>query len=57
MAEDVLLTSLPAEVIELILESKNLTIQDAVNVAKSCKFLHRIVLDSNKLWKAKFFQR
>lgn len=57
MAEDVLITFMPNEVIELILENEELTIQDTVNFALSCKHLQRIVLGSNKLWRTKFFMR
>ncbi|XP_058797547.1 F-box only protein 21-like isoform X2 [Phymastichus coffea] len=57
MAEDVLITFMPNEVIELIMENDELSIQDTVNFSLSCKHLHRIVFGSNKLWRTKFFMR
>ncbi|XP_001601019.1 F-box only protein 21 [Nasonia vitripennis] len=57
MAADVLITCLPDEVTELILEHPQLSMSDVLSVAFSCKHLHRVVLASGKLWRAKFFQR
>uniref|UniRef100_A0A1B6E1X2 Hemimethylated DNA-binding domain-containing protein n=1 Tax=Clastoptera arizonana TaxID=38151 RepID=A0A1B6E1X2_9HEMI len=56
MAEDVLIIYFPNEVLEHILEDKNLFHNDIYNFGLTCsKF--RKVLDSNKLWKTKFQQR
>lgn len=57
MAEDVLITCLPDEVTELILEDPQLSMNDVLSLALSCKHLHRVVLASGKLWRTKFFQR
>ncbi|XP_015606754.1 F-box only protein 21 [Cephus cinctus] len=57
MAADVLITFLPGEVIEYILEDANICIPDVVRFALTCKQLHRVVTTSNKLWRTKFFQR
>lgn len=57
MEQDVLITFLPNEVIEVILENENLSFVDVVNFARTCKHLHRTVFFSNKLWRIKFFQR
>ncbi|KAJ8684303.1 hypothetical protein QAD02_020095 [Eretmocerus hayati] len=57
MAEDVLITFLPDEVTELILENKQLEIRDVLNFALTCKHLHKTVLSSNKLWRKKLYQR
>lgn len=57
MAEDVLITCLPDEVTELILENSQLTIRDVSRFGLTCRHLQRTVFASNKLWRAKFFQR
>ncbi|XP_012142186.1 F-box only protein 21 isoform X2 [Megachile rotundata] len=51
------MTSLPEEIVVYILEDKRLNFLDVINFSLSCKHLHKIVNDSNKLWKNKFFQR
>lgn len=56
MASDVM-TSLPEEIVVYILEDKQLNFLDMINFSLSCKHFYKIVNDSNKLWKNKFFQR
>ena len=51
------ITSFPEEIIVYILEDKRLNFCDVVNFSSTCKHLYKIVNDSNKLWKTKFFQR
>ena len=55
--QEVPIKYLPHEVLELILEDPDLSIETVLNLALSCKHLYRVVRTSNKLWKTKFFQR
>ncbi|XP_015124343.1 F-box only protein 21 isoform X1 [Diachasma alloeum] len=57
MAPDVLMSFLPCEVIDYILESNNIKIKDVINFGMTCKHMYRSVTNSNKLWRTKFFQR
>ncbi|KAK0090464.1 hypothetical protein PV325_000128 [Microctonus aethiopoides] len=57
MAADVLITFLPCEIIEYMLENDNLEISDILNFRLTCKYLNQAVITSNKLWRRKFFQR
>lgn len=52
-----MMTSLPNEIIDIILVNPNLSMKDVANLAFSCKHLYGIVMSSNNVWKAKFFQR
>lgn len=57
MAADVLITFLPCEIIEYMLENDNLEISDILNFRLTCKYLNQAVITSNKLWRRKLFQR
>ena len=57
MSEDDLVSFLPNEIIELILENKTLSIRDVAKFALTSKHFLRTVFESNRLWKTKFFQR
>nr|XP_050868996.1 F-box only protein 21-like isoform X2 [Vespula vulgaris] len=56
MATDVI-TLIPGEIIECILENPNITFLDIIRFSMSCKHLYRTVKSNNKLWKVKYFQR
>ncbi|XP_017752316.1 PREDICTED: F-box only protein 21-like [Eufriesea mexicana] len=56
MASDAIIL-LPAEIIVCILEDKSLDFSDVANFSLTCRSLYKIVNESNKLWKIKFFQR
>ncbi|XP_046622269.1 F-box only protein 21-like isoform X2 [Neodiprion virginianus] len=57
MVSEALITSLPHEVIEYMLERENVKMTDIINLALTCRHLYIIITGSNKLWRAKFFQR
>lgn len=57
MAADVLIKFLPCEVIEYILINDNLTIKDIIYFSQTCKQLFKTVINSNKIWRTKFFKR
>ncbi|KAK1133940.1 hypothetical protein K0M31_011727 [Melipona bicolor] len=56
MASDTIIV-LPGEIIVYILEDKRLSLADIVHFSLACKSLYKIVNESNKLWKTKFFKR
>ncbi|XP_015440165.1 PREDICTED: F-box only protein 21-like [Dufourea novaeangliae] len=56
MANDAM-NSLPSEIVVCILEDKRLGFFDVINLGSTCRNLHRIVNNNNKLWRTKFFQR
>jgi len=49
------ITSLPDEVIVIILENNNISIEDIVNFSATCKQFRQI--EDNKLWETKYYQR
>ncbi|XP_012255244.2 F-box only protein 21-like [Athalia rosae] len=51
------ITSLPAEVIEYLLEDDQVEMTDIINLALTCRQLYMLITGSNKLWREKFFQR
>ncbi|XP_043281812.1 F-box only protein 21-like [Venturia canescens] len=57
ITSDVLVNSLPCEVLDQILENEDLQITDVVNFSLTCKHLYWTVSESNKLWRTKFLQR
>lgn len=57
MTDEVLITFLPNEIIELILENDFITIKDTVNFALSNKHFYKTVFESNKIWRIKLFQK
>ena len=57
MSDDVLITFLPNEIIELILENDFISVEDTVNFALSNKQFYKTVFESNKIWRVKLFQR
>ncbi|XP_072764355.1 uncharacterized protein [Anoplolepis gracilipes] len=50
------ITSLPAEVIEIILGDENVSIEDVLSFSSTCKRFQEIRL-TNKFWATKFYQR
>ncbi|XP_035717515.1 F-box only protein 21-like [Vespa mandarinia] len=52
-----IITLLPGEIIEYILEDPNITFLDIVRFSITCKHFYQIVKDNNKLWRVKYFQR
>jgi len=50
------ITSLPDEVIDIILEDEYISIKDAVNFKSTCKQFHEMI-HSTKFWEEKFYQR
>ncbi|XP_076290805.1 F-box only protein 21 [Lasioglossum baleicum] len=48
---------LPSEIIVRILEDKQLGFSDVINLASTCKSLHKIIDNDNILWRTKYFQR
>lgn len=57
MASDVLVSYLPNEVLEYILESDIISATDVCNFGSTCTKFKNLVSSSNKLWKTKFLQR
>jgi hypothetical protein len=57
MASDVLISYLPNEVLEYILESDIISVADVCNFGSTCTKFRSLVSGSNKLWKTKFLQR
>jgi hypothetical protein len=57
MASDVLISYLPNEVLEYILESDIISAADVCNFGSTCTKFRNVVSSSNKLWKTKFLQR
>lgn len=57
MVSEASITLLPDEVIEYMLEDENVNMTDIVNLALTCRHLYVTITGSNKLWRAKFFQR
>jgi hypothetical protein len=57
MASDALISYLPNELIEHILESEIISARDVCNFGSTCIKFRSLVNSSNKLWKMKFFQR
>ncbi|PSN50252.1 F-box only protein 21 [Blattella germanica] len=57
MASDVLITFLPNEILEYILQTDSLTAVDVCNFGSTCSKFRIITTNSNKLWKTKFEQR
>jgi len=51
-----MITHLPDEIIAAILENKNISVEDIVNLKSMCKKLQHLTF-STKFWKKKFFQR
>lgn len=52
------IVNLPREIIEIILQDKQISIEDVQNFGSSCKRFNIFTSDrSNKLWQRKFFQR
>ncbi|XP_069673301.1 F-box only protein 21-like isoform X2 [Periplaneta americana] len=56
MASDVLISYLPNEILEYILESDVLMPKDVCNFGSTCSKFRNLVNTSNKLWKTKFQQ-
>lgn len=56
MAANVM-TLMPGEIIECILEDPNITFSDIAKFSMTCKHLYRTVQNNNKLWRIKYFQR
>lgn len=52
-----MINQLPDEIIEHILAYNHLEFVDVIRVGLTCKHLYKIIANSNKLWRHKFFQR
>jgi hypothetical protein len=57
MASDVVISYLPNEVLEYILESDIISAVDVCNFGSTCTKFRNLVSSNNKLWKTKFLQR
>jgi hypothetical protein len=57
MAAGVLVSYLPNEILEYILQSEVLSTADVCNFGSTCRKFRNLVSGSNKVWKTKFFQR
>lgn len=57
MAGDVLISYLPNEILEQILENEILSYQDVCKFGSTCSKFRNLVCNSNKLWKSKFKQQ
>jgi hypothetical protein len=57
MASDVVISYLPNEILEYILQNEVLSVVDVCNFGSTCRKFRNLVSGSNKLWKTKFFQR
>lgn len=58
MVSEAVITQLPDEVIEYMLEDEDVKMLDIVSMALTCRQLYNVIITgSNKLWREKFFQR
>ncbi|KAJ8920050.1 hypothetical protein NQ315_011703 [Exocentrus adspersus] len=48
---------LPVEIIEKILVNRKISIEDVVHFSLTCHHFHNIVMNSNKIWKTKLFEK
>ncbi|KAI4488773.1 hypothetical protein M0802_011283 [Mischocyttarus mexicanus] len=55
MAADII-TQLPEEIIEYILEDESITFLDIIRFSSTCKHLY-LTVKNNQLWRVKYFQR
>ncbi|KAJ8976442.1 hypothetical protein NQ317_016061 [Molorchus minor] len=48
---------LPVEIVEKILTNPKISIEDIVRFSLTCQHFQNVVMNSNKIWKTKFFQK